>query len=344
MPYNRINMRSKLKKIKNIIHVLCILLIIIAPNTSNAQKRYNADDISADIFPKIPGPLESVDIKLTSYSFNLNNYYITWFRNGEEIVSGFGEREITFTTGKTGEITGITALIDYENQIIRKEFQFAPSQVDLLWEVSDAYTPPFYKGKPLPIKQSDIKITAIPETLLIEPSDAPNLIYYWDRNYSRQVSDSGFGKQSLEITADPLGVEEKITVTTNDRRENSFATHTIDIPTDTHQTDVLFYEIDNEGRVMTNKALNTHGVVDGTEIRFGFFPLNISSIKKNFVDLFVGWNINGSEIAPQDFDKQNELYISSGGQSGTTTIGLVLEGIEKLLQTSNTNIDIIFTN
>src|SRR5690606_39124133 len=119
------------------------------------------------------------------------------------------------TTGNSGDVTDITAVIEIEGQVFRKELRFAPSQIDLLWEATDAYTPPFYKGKALPIQQSELRVTAIPETFLIEPTDAPNLVYYWDRNYSRDVAKSGFGKQSYSLTADPLNPTEKIKVTSN---------------------------------------------------------------------------------------------------------------------------------
>jgi len=164
------------------------------PKTSNAQEfqLYSADDIFVETFPKIPGPNENVSLKLNSYSFNLNNYYIAWFKNGEKQFADYGSREFDFTTGDSGEITDVTAVIEFNNQVFRKELRFAPAQVDLLWQVTDGYKPPFYKGKVLPIKQSDIRITAIPETLLIEPSDAANLVYYWDKKLQKSVKSIWF--------------------------------------------------------------------------------------------------------------------------------------------------------
>lgn len=326
-----------------VIFAVLVLSFFVIPNTTVAQnfQLYSADDIFVETTPKIPGPNEEVKLKLNSYSFNLNNYYIAWFENGERKSADYGNRDYIFTTGNSGEVTNITAVVEYENQVFRKELRFAPSQVNLLWEVTDAYVPPFYKGKALPIQQSQIKITAIPETLLIEPSDAPNLIYYWDRNYTRQQSGSGFGKQSFEFTADPLGVNEKITVTSNDRRENSFATNTIDIPTDVYKPKILFYEF-NGDRLMTNKALNTNNVINGDTVKLSFHPLYMSSVQPNFIDLFVNWSINNNPQPPQDFEKQNELYITSGGEAGAVDINIALEGIEKLLQKSQTNLELVF--
>lgn len=301
---------------------------------------YSADDIIVETIPEIPGPNELVRVNINSFSFNLNNYYIAWFRNGNQEAAGFGTRNFEFRTGDAGDITDLTIVVEFENQVFRKELRFAPSQVDLLWEATDAYVPPFYRGKGLPLKQGTVKVTAIPETLLIEPSDAPNLIYYWDRNFQRQVGSSGFGKQSFVFDTDILGLNDRITVTSNDRRENSFAKNTIDIPFAEYEPKILFYEINDNNRLMTHRALNTNSAIDGDTVKLSFHPLHMSSVADNFVDLFVNWRLNDRSQPPQDFSKQSELYITTNGESGQVNIELGLEGIEKLLQSAEADINL----
>jgi hypothetical protein len=329
----------------NLIILMCFFLV---PYYSYSQgisqiSLYSADDINVETIPNIPGPNESVQLKINSFSFNLNNYYVAWFKDGRQVLAGFGERNFRFIMGDTGTVTEIMIVVEYENQVFRKELRFAPSEVDLLWEAPESYTPPFYRGKALPLGQARIKITAIPETLLIEPNDAPNLIYYWDKNFLRQVAGSGFGKQSFSFNADPLFENEKITVTTNDRRENSFASSTLDIPISTHTAKILFYEINENDRLMTNRALNTNSIVTGNKMKMSFHPLNISSNENNFTDLFVDWRINNLSRPPQDFAKQNELYITSGDESGAVNVGINLEVIEKILQKGTGGIELFFT-
>lgn len=303
---------------------------------------YSADDIFVDIIPEVPGPNQEVTLRANSYSFNLNNYYISWFKDGVRQNAGFGQREYKFTTGEIGKVTTVVAAVEFEGQVFRKEMRFAPSEVNLLWEVIDGYAPPFYKGKVLPLPQSEIRMTAIPQTFLIKPSDARNLIYYWDQNYERKVVSSGFGKQSFQFTAGVLSQMEKISVTANDRREASFAKETIDIPVNSFAPKILFYEIDENGRILTNKALNTNSQITGDTLKLAFHPLFMSTPKKNFTDLFVDWSINDIHQAPQNFNKQNELYISSGGESGAVQIGINLEGISKLLQKGSQKIELHF--
>ncbi|MGK0489259.1 MAG: hypothetical protein ACJAXB_002452, partial [Candidatus Endobugula sp.] len=123
---------------------LSLLVFALFANTTtvNAQQfeLYSANDVAVEVIPKIPGPNEKVRLKLNSYSFNLNNYFIVWSKDGERQSSGYGEREFSFTTGDSGEITDIIAVIQYEDQVFRKQLRFSPSQIDLLWEVSDGYS------------------------------------------------------------------------------------------------------------------------------------------------------------------------------------------------------------
>jgi hypothetical protein len=326
--------------------LIVFLLTFSAFNLAEAQsfQLYNDNDIIVETIPEIPGPNEQVSIKLNSFSFNLNNYYIAWFENGEQRSADYGNREYSFRTGDSGSITDITAVIEVGNQVFRRELRFSPSEVDLLWEVADAYTPPFYKGKALPIRQSSIRVTAIPETQLIAPTDAPSLIYYWDNNFERDAARSGFGRQSYTFTADALNVSERVSVTANDRRENSFARNTITLPTNEHEPEILFYETDDNDRILTHRELSTRPVINGDTIKMSFHPLNISSVEPNFIDLFVQWRVNNEVRPPQNFEKQNELHISSGGQSGSVPISVTLESIEKLLQKQTENLNIVFGN
>ncbi len=326
--------------------VLFTLGIFFLGNQTFAQEiqLYNEEDILVETIPEVPGPNEDVTLRLKSYSFNLNNYYIVWYENGEQKSADYGNREYQFHTGGSGSVTTITAVLEIGNQVFRKEFRFSPSQVDLLWEAIDAYVPPFYKGKALPIEQSALKITAIPETLFLTPADAPKLIYYWDRNYVRDISKSGFGRQSFLLNGDPLIETEKISVMANDRKENSYAKSTVTIPMTAYQPKILFYAEDSDGRTLTQRALNTNGTIKGDAVKLSFHPLNMSTTQENFTDLFVNWNVNNEEQAPQNFDSQNELHITTGGQTGSVPISVTLEGISKLLQSSTDSTLLTFLN
>ncbi len=354
-------MDSLIKQVKKKYIFLLVFIFILSPfKILNAQSKYNDDiekaanilgsfqlynsgDFITEIYPEIPGPQEEVHLHLVSYVFNLNNYYIAWFLNGKKIKEGYGERDFYFTTGKQGEVTRVKAVIEIGNRIFTKEYRFSPAVVDILWEAEDAYTPPFYRGKALPLMQGKIRVVAIPETRVISPKNSNDLVYYWKRNKKNVIKYSGYGRNSYTFDADPLAYKERIEVTVNNKKESSFARNEIEIPVKDFKAKILFYRYDDNYRVLTNKALNTFGYIDGDSVHLSFHPLNLSTTEPNFIDLFVGWSINGEERPPQDFGKQEELSITTDGKSGEVEIGLTLEQIKKILQSAKEKIILNFS-
>ncbi len=330
------NYHFRIKKYSLIFGLSFLFFSVFSPFSSFAQETnfqlYSEADIITEIYPEIPGPHEEVKLHLKSYVFNLNNYYIAWYLNGNKVKEGYGERDLSFTTGNSGEVTHVQANIEIDGRVFKKEYRFSPAEVDLLWEAQDAYAPPFYRGKTLPLYQAKVKVVAIPETQVIEPKDSFNLVYYWTRNGKRVLSASGFGKSSYLFETDPLVYNEIISVRMNDRRENSFAENKIGIHVKDFSPKILFYEIDGNGRILVNRALNTFRNVNGDSIHLSFHPLNMSTVKPNFIDLFVDWFINGKEQEPQDFGKQSELAITTDRKAGEVDVGLKLESIDRILQ------------
>ncbi len=66
--------------------------------------------------------------------------------------------------------------------------------VDILWQ-GETYAPPFYEGRALWSKQSNIKFVAIPQGL----GSAASLNYRWTRNGTVLGNSSGIGKNSIKF-------------------------------------------------------------------------------------------------------------------------------------------------
>jgi len=60
----------------------------------------------------------------------------------------------------------ISIILDSTHRI-DKEIVIEPAQLDILWESTDSYVPPFYEGKALPSIESTIKVVALPIKLCI---------------------------------------------------------------------------------------------------------------------------------------------------------------------------------
>ncbi len=68
----------------------------------------------------------------------------------------------------------------------------------------------------------------------------------------------------------------------------------------------------------------------------------MSTVKPNFIDLFVSWFINGEEREPQDFARQDELAITTDGKQGEVEVKVKLEGIQKILQNAEETVKLLF--
>ena len=95
---------------------------------------------------------------------------------------------------------------------INKMLTINPSDIDLLWEAMDSYTPPFYKGKALPSTESQIKIVAYPNTSGLSNTNQKNISYTWKNNYDTVGSASGYGKSKYIFINDNLKNTEKVSV------------------------------------------------------------------------------------------------------------------------------------
>lgn len=80
-------------------------------------------------------------------------------------------------------------------------------RVDVLWEVVDAYTPPFYKGKALPVDQSSIRAVAVSGSF-----NPRTTTYTWTRNGKQLSRAGGVNKSSLVFTHDILQNTETVGV------------------------------------------------------------------------------------------------------------------------------------
>jgi hypothetical protein len=123
----------------------------------------------------------------------------------------------------------VTILSREFKEIFSKDLTITPGDVAILWE-ANTYTPPFYKGKPLPSYMSTIKLIPFP-TILAEGHVVPpeNLIYSWSRNHRNIADISGYGKRYAFIEASGGTLKELLTLTVRDPETQSETKRTVAI-------------------------------------------------------------------------------------------------------------------
>lgn len=322
-----------LKTYKYFIYPLVVFAFLF--NFGNVWAQ-SASDILADIIPPNPAPGESVTINLNSYSIDLNSSTITWLINGKNVQSGIGKKSYTLSTGSEGSETTVTIRVDeLETKIIIK-----PSVMVVLWQADDSYVPPFYKGKALPAPDSTIKIVAMPEIKVGSGYLSPkNMSYSWRKDFTNDEEASGYGRNYFSYISDYLDPSNFIEVnaTTVDGKYSSTANTTVG----TFEPKLLFYKNDeNIGTRFENTI--TDGYKIGDKEIFFAAPYFISPKDIRNPRLLWNWSINGTPITNSGIQKNLLPLQVQSGVSGTSTVKLEIENMDKVFQTATTELDLTF--
>ncbi len=303
-------------------------LFLHSAYAQNFGSTIEARDISMNIDPKTPGTNEKITVSLESYIINVNRLRITWFVNGEIVLSGTGETEIQTTTGSQGELTSIEAYIQVDSGTnLRKWIQIAPADLDILWQ-ADTYTPPFYRGKALPTPESFIKIVGLPN-LKNEgaQSQEKKIVFNWTQNNTNLPDSSGFGENPLVIRNDFLTREEIIDLKVVHR--DGLTTAEASVAINIVDPEVVLYK---QGVGLRNAntltpATNNQDLVLRAEPYF-------FSAKRELLGLLnFDWIVNAKTIGKTSSPIPNELPVEFTGQQ-VAEIGVAVSNRSKPFQIS----------
>ncbi len=298
-------------------------------------------DISVDILPEVPGPNQNVKITVSSYATNLNKATITWTKDGKTALSGTGKTSFSFTTGDVGTETQISiALILEENSRVDKIITIKPSQVDILWEASESHVPPFYKGKALPIKESRIKVVALPveKDGSIQPFTK---VYNWKKNFVVDQNGSGYGKYAFTYRNSYMDQTDTVSLTTSSQTGSGTAG---DITLNYVNPLLLVYENSPVFGLRLNKLLNNGFNLPSGEINVSVQPFYFSETKGSVTgkNMQYTWIINGTNVTPPSLP--NELTLRVNNDTGVATIALSATNISTLFQQAKQTISLTLGN
>lgn len=312
--------------------IVLFVFLFSAFHTSEIKAQSNIEqiesrDISLFLTPETPGTNETVTAELSSLLVDVNRMLITWFVDGEVVKSGFGETEISFSTGEQGEITSVEAYVQVDNSsAVRKWTRISPSDLDIMWE-ADTYTPPFYRGKALPSPESFIKIVGIPNVRNESSQKLENdMVFNWELNGKNLPEASGFGKNPLILRNDFLSREERIELEVIHKDGLTKAKSKILIPI--VEPEVVVYEQKTYLR-RANTALIDQ---TGERLIFSAEPYYFSTKRELLNLLRFNWFMNGKTILERTSDKKNELVANAPSKGTVTELGVRVEHPNKPLQ------------
>lgn len=320
--------------------ILCLVLVAayVLPFQVNAV---SPSSISIDAAPINPSAGEDTTITLSSYGSNLNTVSISWFVNGKKTTSGIGVKAFTVKAPAVGSSTTVRAVIALPDGDIEKNITIRPNVMALLWQATDSYVPPFYRGKALPTIDSEIKVVAMPEIksggVMINPK---SLLYTWKKNYENEPEGSGYGKNSFTFINDYLEDLDTISVTASTIDGQSSSGSSTSIRASAPQ--VSFYKNDSRMGTIWDQALaDGHRIIgDETIVAEPYF---ISPKELWSPSLVWNWFINGALTNNTLPYKGNWLPVKvEGGVTGVSTIRLDIQNNNQILQTAGKQISVGF--
>lgn len=311
--------------------------IIIFPILSfaNTQIQVQANEISTSLSPKNPGPYEDVTITLSSYATDLTKADMEWKINGQTISYGIGKTNYTLKTGEVDTVIVVDVIINPAESTtsISKKIAIYPSEIEIMWESIDGYTPPFYKGKSLPSKGSSLKIVAIPNTKTIT-SGIGNISYSWKKADSAVTEASGYNKNYYIAKNSLFESDNKITVSASSVSGNYKAEKTIYLPS--YDPQIIFYKKSGADGILYNKALKNEEALLENEMTIVAEPYFMTT--KGGDDFNYAWKINGNIVETPS--KKNEMTVRPTSRGGYATISLLIKNLDELLQEATRKIKI----
>lgn len=271
---------------------ILITAFFLNPVFSSAQNV--ADTINITTSPSSPAAGQTVMASVDALEFNINLANIVWSLDGKVMKSGQGEKTFAFKAPLAGKSTNLSVTVTPpgKSPISRNVDISVGGSMDIIWEAVDGYTPPFYRGKTLPIKQSAIKVVAMPNVKSSNgiPLKASTFAYTWRKDGSNVMGQSGLGKNSMVFINQILEQTNRVEVSAT----NGLETINSSIIVAPFTPDILFYEYDQLTlSPKYQKAFAASNTIAQPRMTLVAEPYFLARDWKTNNGVVLDWNING---------------------------------------------------
>lgn len=326
---------------KKLLLLFFLSLFLSTFGTVNAQYQAPIDGVTISNSPEKPAPNENVTVTIESYLIDLNSSSIIWLADGKEITRGIGIKNVTLKAPNVGKRITIIAIIGANNgKEVRKSITIKSGSVDIIWETSRSYSPPFYKGKNSFIYENWIKLIAIPHISSdgSKEIDPKNLVYQWKMGGKNIENGTGYGIQSIEIKASeiPKPLDITVDVYTRDQREEASSF----IRLEPIEPSIGFYEISPLYGILFNKSLNNVHTMNNAEINLMVAPFGFNFNSKNNKLSYI-WSVNNVE-QPELVKNQSIILRPKGDMEGSSNINIEVRHENDILERAQSSIMINF--
>ena len=306
---------------------------------ANAQSTEDLDKIlTVELSPEIPGPHETVDISIDSYTYDLSHAKISWYVNGALRASEIGKKTFSFTTGDSGVTSNIKYSIQtQEGENFDKTLTITPAEVNLIWE-SKGYTPPFYKGKTLFSFEGEARVVAVPN--LTKPDGTKykpeELVYTWKRGMGTDEEASGYGKNVFNFKGDIIARPTTIEVDVTNLNKTVQARGMVTI--NAVEPEIYVYQNDPSLGFLFNNAITDSFNLLGSEVSLVAMPFYFNNPDQEGI---YSWAVNGND-APEK--SRFITFRNTTGETGYSEISIDLSNETRIMQSASSQFKLNFGN
>lgn len=301
-----------------------LVLLVTSPLSVEAQfaTEMLARPLTLTVTPENPGPNAPASAHIESYALDLDRSTVTWYINGKQFAKGAGLADISFSVGAANSRTTIQVeAVDSAGVIGQAQMSVTPAEMNIIWE-SDAYVPPFYKGKRLAGASSNIRAQAMTQFARGgTPIEDKDIIFKWSRNGSPLASISGRGKSSVSFTGPSLFGTDTITVVA--QTVDGTLTSRTSIQIESLDPFVFLYEFHPLFGILLHQPLQGPQETQESEKDFTALPFFAKVTSPRSEAITYQWSLDGTSIPNNPQSPQN-FKIRTDNYSGPTSISVSL--------------------
>ena len=321
-----------------------ILSFFVISNSAYAQGIPVSGGLELTTSIENPEPGQKVNIRLKSYSMDVDSANSTWSINDKIVQKGIGLTSYEINAPSLGKETKVSVTSTSPNgSVLSKTIYIGSGSLDIIVENS-GHTPPLFKGK-LPVSyQNTVNIIAIPhlaDTKGIE-YDPKNLVYEWKRNSLVVQDQSGYGKQSFSLKGEIIPRVVSLIVTASTRDGNKSVSGYINI---SYNSPNLNFYIDDPlyGPLYNKIVRDTLFIGDEKEVSIIMEPYGFNKPVNGLGNLVLNWMINGYESLSLS-QNQSITLRAPENSTGNSNIELIVKNKKDILQGANANFSVKFSS
>lgn len=304
--------------------VAVIAFSLLAFSFSQAQSLPDlpGEAVSITTSARFPEPNQLVTLTLNDYTINSIGSTINWRVDGVD-RPGDNNRSIEVEAGPLGTETKVDlTLTQADGSRLTTSHIIKPVRLDIIVE-GDTLTPPFYRGRALPSKQSNIKAVALLHTASAD--DFSGYTYRWLVNNNVAAGGGRVGQNTFSFVSD-FDNNPRLTVEVYDRAGEMVASRGIRIKMT--EPELHFYEV-NPLRGQSRHALSNTFFMVGNEttVRAEPYFVNRNIFTRN--TLLNEWRLNRSLVSGNP-SMPNEITLARQGDSGSFRLDFQLRNTANL--------------